>query len=154
MLAVLFILKVKGKGNGMKTLVLYYSYSGNSKRLAEEFAAESGADIAEIITQKRQSKAEAYTVGCYQAIRGKPAKILPPEIDFAPYDTIKFFAPVWAGYAAPALNAALELLPGGKSVEISMVSASGKSSCRERLDKVITGKGCTLKTFEDLKQAR
>ena len=41
----------------MKTLVIYYTRTGNAKFLAETIAAELGADIEEVIDlKKRQGK--------------------------------------------------------------------------------------------------
>lgn len=36
----------------MRTLILYYSYGGNTKRIAELFQSEIGGDIASIDTVK------------------------------------------------------------------------------------------------------
>ena len=37
----------------MKTLILFYSYTGKTKALAEKKAAELGADIEEIADMKK-----------------------------------------------------------------------------------------------------
>ena len=135
----------------MKTLVLFYSYSGNSKRLANELAAKESADIAEIKDVKRPGTLKAYSVGCFAAMRGKAWPIQPLSADLSDYERLILFAPIWAGNPAPAFNAVLELLPAGKPVEVKLVSGSGESNCEERLKGIITNKGCSLDGFENIK---
>jgi len=60
-------------------------------------------------------------------------------------------SPVWADNPPPAFNALLEQLPEGKSVSLRMISASGKSGCKERLETAIKARGCTLESFENIK---
>lgn len=135
----------------MKTLVIFYSYTGNTKRLAQELAEKESADIAEVKDVNRPGKVKAYLAGCFAAMRGKPWKIQPLSADLAAYDRLILLSPVWAGNPPPAVNALLEQLPDGKTVFIKMVSASGKSGCRERLEAVIKSKSCTIENFEDIK---
>jgi len=135
----------------MKTLVLFYSYSGKTKAIAEKLAAEENADIAEIKDVKRPGKAEAYTTGCLAAMRSKAGQIQPLDVDLAAYDRFILLSPVWASNPAPAFNAALEQLPRDKTVSVKMVSASGKSNCRDRLKAAIKAKGGVLESFEDIK---
>jgi len=135
----------------MKTLVIFYSYTGNAKRLAQEFAAKEAADIVEIKDGRRPVKLKAYSLGCFAAMRGNPWPIQPPEVDLAAYNRLVLFSPVWAGSPPPAIHAALVQLPDGKTVSIKLVSASGKSNCKERLEAVLKAKDCTLEGFEDIK---
>lgn len=135
----------------MKTLIVYYSYSGHSKKLAEELAKKEGADTSKIKDARRPGTLKAYTSGCYAAIFGKPWPILPLERVPAGYERIILISPVWANNPPPAVNAFLETLPEGKTVDVKMVSASGKSGCKERVTKAITGKGCAAGSFEDVK---
>jgi len=138
----------------MKTLVLYHSYSGNTKTIATELAEKESAEIVEIKNVKRPRKLKAFTAGIVASIRGKAWKIQPLEVDFAEYERLILLSPVWAGNPTPAFNALLELIPEGKSVEIKMVSGSGESECKEKLEAKITGKGSALTSFEDIKAAR
>ena len=135
----------------MNTLVLFYSYSGKTKAIAEELAAKESAVLAEIKAVKRPGKLKAYTAGCLSAIKGRSWPIQPTDVDLTEYGRLILLAPIWASNPPPAFNAILEQLPSGKTVAVKMVSASGKSKCRERLNAIIQSRGSTLESFEDIK---
>ena len=135
----------------MKTLVIFYSYSGKTKNIAEELAAKESADVAEIKDAKHPGKLKAYIAGIIAAGRGKPWPIQPLAVDFSKYERLILLAPIWANNPPPAFNAMLEQLPEGKTVTLKMVSMSGKSNCMERLETVIKSKGSVLESFEDIK---
>ena len=135
----------------MNHLIIYYSYSGNTRKIAEELAEKETADIYEIKDVKSFGKFKAYTLGIIASIRGKAWRIKPPDVELAKYDKITMFAPVWAANPPPAFNAMLEYLPANKPISIKMVSMSGNSECKERLESIIQSKGCTLESFENIK---
>ena len=135
----------------MKTLILYYSYSGKTKAVAEELAKNEPADIEEIRDVKRPGKLKAYTAGIVASIRGKAWKIQPLGLNMADYDRLILLSPVWASNPTPAVNALLELLPAGKTISVKMISQSGISECKERLESILADKGCTLEGLEDIK---
>ena len=135
----------------MKTLVLYYSYSGHAKKLAEACAKKKKADIAEIKDANRPGTLGAYLKGCPAAIKGKSWLIQPIDADLAAYDSLILYSPVWAGNPPPAVNAALKRIPRGKDVAVYMVSRSGTSKCRARLEELVAAKGSKLAGFNDLK---
>jgi len=135
----------------MNHLVIYYSFSGKTKIIAEDLAKKESADIFEIKDIRRPGKLKAYTAGIIASIRGKAWRIIPPDIEITKYDKITILAPVWADNPPPAFTAMLEYLPTGKPVSIIMVSASGKSNCKDRLESIIKSKGCTLESLEDIK---
>jgi len=135
----------------MKSLVLFYSYSGNTKKIAEQLADKEKADIFEIKDLKRPGKFKAYTAGCFAAMRGKAWPVTPVTVDIKKYGRIIMLAPIWAGSPAPAFNAALDLLPSEKAVSFIMVSGSGQSSCKEKLKEIVESKDCTMEGFEDVK---
>jgi len=132
-------------------LIIYYSFSGKTKKIAEDMAKKESADIFEIKDIKPFGKFKAYTAGIFASIKGKAWKVKPPDAEISKYDKITLFAPVWADNPPPAVNAMLEYLPAGKPISIFMVSASGKSNCKDRIESVIKNKGCTLESFEDIK---
>ncbi len=135
----------------MKSLVVYYSYTGNTKRLAQELAAQEAADIAEVRDLRRPGKIKAFSLGCLAAMCGKPWSIQPLNVDWGAYDRLILCAPVWAGNPPPAVYSLLERLPRGKAVSVKMVSGSGQSQCKARLEQAMQGKGCTLEGFADIK---
>ena len=135
----------------MKTLIVYYSYSGNTKRLAEALSEKEGADIAEIKDVKRPAKLKVYTAGILASIRGKAWRIEPPEADLTGYERIVLMSPVWASNPTPQINAVLELLPEGRTVAVRMISKSGKSECAERLEAAAKAGNWTLEDVEDVK---
>ncbi len=111
----------------MKPLILYVSYSGNTRRIAEKTAEELGADIEEVREVKRRTKAGMFLHGCPQAMRREASEIQPIQKHLADYEDFILFSPIWAGYPVPAFNAVAAKLPTGGSVALRMVSAGGDS---------------------------
>ena len=135
----------------MKTIILYYSYTGHTKALAQSQAQGESADIVGIKDTARPGVLKAYTAGCFAAMRGKAWPIKALDADLGAYDRLVLFFPIWAGNPPPAVHAVLERLPKGKTVALKMISASGRSNCRGKLEAVIEAKGCTAESFEDIK---
>lgn len=135
----------------MKKLIIFYSYGGNTRRLAQSLARKEQADLYEVKDAKRPGTLKAYTAGCVAAMSGKSTAIEPVKADLSAYDSITVMAPVWASNPAPAVNNVFDLLPSGKIVDIVMVSASGKSGAREKLRSRILARGCTMGKYEDSK---
>ncbi|MGE5708511.1 MAG: flavodoxin family protein [Bacteroidota bacterium] len=83
----------------MKTLVLFYSFSGTTRRWAEAIARTLGADLEEIRTVVPLETKEDLE---RMQREGKPFSVLPPEKDPKDYDRIVLGSPVWAfGLAFP-----------------------------------------------------
>ncbi|MDR2597491.1 MAG: NAD(P)H-dependent oxidoreductase [Treponema sp.] len=136
----------------MKTLILFYSFSGNTRKLASKKAAETGADIEEVIELKRMFVLKAYFIGAYSAIKRKKTEIQPIKSQLNGYEKIIIMAPVWAGNPAPAFNSIVEQLPSGKKVELVMVSAGGGTkNSAEGTKNLITMRGCEVTDYIDIK---
>ena len=135
----------------MKTLILFYSYTGKTKLLAEQKAAELSADIEEVKTIKKPFVLRAYFVESLRAMRCKKSAIAPIKSNLDDYDTIIIMAPIWAGSPAPAVNSIIDLLPKGKEIELLMVSASGTSGGATRNRTLIEARGCTVTTYINIK---
>lgn len=139
----------------MKTIVVYYSYTGNTRAAAKEEAEKQNAALCEIFDKERKpGKFKAYSAGCFSALRMKGWPIRPPEINLDEYDKIIVMSPVWAGHPAPAVNSLLRMLPRGKSVEMVMVSMSGESAAGEKVSAVIRDMGCEPAGYRDIKAGK
>jgi flavodoxin len=114
----------------MKSLVIYYSFEGNSKAAAEKTAELTGADIVRITTEQEPPREgrKKFMKGGAQALRGFRPEIHTDPVDYSLYDTIYIAGPVWAGTFAPAMGTYLERHPfSGKKVFLIGCSTSGKA---------------------------
>jgi hypothetical protein len=137
----------------MKTLVIYYSFTGVSKNLAEKYAASQGYDILALEDPKPMKSQKAYLAGSMAAMAHNEWPVKDFDIDPDDYETLKIFAPVWVNNPPPQLNVILNHLPSGKDVDVEMVSASGNSGqCRDYMKSVIESAGCTMSSYEDVKR--
>ena len=87
----------------MKSLVVYYSRTNVTKKLAECIAGEINADIEEIVSKVNYQGKIGYARGGKDAIREKIIDIEDLKYDPADYDLIYLGSPVWAGKAATPL---------------------------------------------------
>ena len=136
----------------MKTLVIFYSYSGNTLIQAEKIAKQESADVIRLRDNPSRSKLVTYVSGSFDAMRRKEAKLSDFNTDFSPYDKIVIAMPIWAGYPAPAFNNVISHLSEGKEVELIMTSGSGSSAgTAEKTKDLIAAKGCRVTSYTDIK---
>lgn len=90
----------------MKTLVIYYSYGGNTKRIAKKIQSIIGADIKEIETVVPYSTDYNTVVdqGQDEVNRGYMPDIKKLDINIDEYDKIVIGTPVWWYTFAPAVK--------------------------------------------------
>jgi len=88
----------------MKTLVIYYSRTGMTKKLAENIAAELGADIEELIDKDKRKGALGYLKSGKEAMQKKLAVIEDLRYNPAEYDLVILGTPTWAYAMACALR--------------------------------------------------
>jgi flavodoxin len=88
----------------MKTLVVYYSRSGNTRKIAHEIARLLNADVDEIVSLRRYGGVFGYIKAGYHALKGKIVKIkFIKNIDA--YAWIIIATPNWgARMASPVLS--------------------------------------------------
>ena len=87
----------------LKSLVVYYSRTGNARFVAETIAAEVGADIEEVIDLKKRSGPIGFFIGGSDARRGKKTEISPTTKSPSDYDLVIVGTPVWASRPSPAI---------------------------------------------------
>lgn len=91
----------------MKKIVIFYSFEGNTKLIAENIAKTIGADLLEL-NPKKEMKSKGfmkYIWGAKEALMKTKPELLPFEKDIQKYDLLLIGTPVWAWTYAPPLNA-------------------------------------------------
>lgn len=90
----------------MKSVVIYYSYGGNTRCVAEKISKAIGADIAEIKTvhSYKGSYEQVVDQGQKEVNSGFMPEIKPMNLDLMQYDTVVLGTPVWWYTFAPAMK--------------------------------------------------
>ena len=90
----------------MKSLVVYYSMSGNCEMVAEKIKEIAGADVLRVEPEKTfpDSGFKKFFWGGKSAVMGDTPALKPYEFDASLYDTIVIGFPVWASRMAPPLK--------------------------------------------------
>lgn len=90
----------------MKTLILYYSYDGNTRKIAEKIREKTGGDLAEIetVTPYEGDYNSVVDQGQREVNAGYMPPIKPLTVDLSEYDKIYFGTPVWWYTYAPAVK--------------------------------------------------
>jgi len=130
----------------MKTSIIYYSYSGITRGIAEKIQKSCGGDLVEVKSKENYSAITAYTLGCYRAMKEECDLIEPETIDVSASDLIVIGTPVWAFKATPAINAAIAALKGcdGKKAVIFATCGSSAKDTLPILKKALEAKGVTV----------
>jgi flavodoxin len=133
----------------MKTLAVYYSYSGNTDRVVKLWADKLRAK-GEVTVQRLKPKTEITSFGgqCKAAFTRQRAELEPGvSFDASPYDLVILGCPVWAFAPVPAMNTYLDKVNGlsGKSVAILVTSGSGLgvNKCFKNIRVVLEAKGAS-----------
>ena len=93
----------------MKAIVIYYSYGGNTRRIAGEIGQALGAELAEIRTVQPYTGSydDVVDQGQREVNSGFLPELQPLNIDLSRYDTVILGSPVWWYTFAPAMNSFL-----------------------------------------------
>lgn len=88
----------------MTDLVIYYSRTENTKKVAQTIAEEKDAQLLEIKDKKNRSGSINFVKGAIDGLRNKTTSIEYNTVNLADYDTIYIGTPVWASKPTPAIN--------------------------------------------------
>lgn len=110
----------------MKSLVVYYSRTSITKKLAEDIAGKLNCDIEEIIPKVNYQGKIGYARGGKDAMMEKIINL--EDLKFNPndYDVVYLGAPVWAGKAANPLISYLKQNEG-KFKNVKFFATAGSS---------------------------
>jgi len=80
----------------LKALVVYYSRSGNTRKIARELAAALGADIEELNDGKKRRGPVGFISSGFEAMKKRHVKLALLQHSPADYDLVLVGSPIWA----------------------------------------------------------
>ena len=78
----------------MSTLVIFYSFSGKTKRIASDLAKKENADLFEVKAKKPYNIFTAFLKGAPAAMKQKHTEVADIKCDFSRYDKVIALAPI------------------------------------------------------------
>ena len=87
-----------------KVLVVYYSRTGNTKKVSEDLAKALGADVEQLVDKKDRSGMGGYVKAGKDAAQEKLADLEPVKTDASKYDLVILGTPVWGWNMTPAVR--------------------------------------------------
>lgn len=112
--------------DGKQILVVYYSLTGNTARLARDLAVQLGADIESIRDRGHGVGFWGALKAGLDAMREVPAQIEPPQRDPSSYALTLIGTPVWGWKMTPAVRAYLQA-SAGRLREVGFFITSGNT---------------------------
>jgi len=144
----------------MKTLIVFYSRTGITKRVAEKMAEKLGADLEELKDLQNRSGVMGYIKSGRDAMSKKFSDIAPLEKNPADYDLIILGTPTWANNMACALrnyltqtkggikNLACFATQGGSAANKAVINMAELSGLKSIADLVLTSKEVVKDNYE------
>lgn len=136
----------------MQTVIVVYSRTGNTLKVAKALAGTLGAEIAEIRCQRNYNGAIGFLRGVLNSVMRRKPPIDVAQISAQPHDLMVVAGPIWAGRAAPPLTAFLAgrpKLPG----RVALLLTHGGSNPAKAFAEVETLVGAPLAARLALKEA-
>ena len=128
----------------MKIAVVFYSFSGNTRRLARFFKASVAGEV-ELFDLKLEKEEKSFLGQCRDARKKITPSLSGFLFDPQGFDMIIFATPVWAFTYAPALRSALKTISSlaGKNTAAIVTYGSGLGAKRtvQELENVLKQKG-------------
>jgi len=88
----------------MKTLVVFFSRSGYTRRVAKQIAMELHADLMPIVENRSRMGVFGYQRCVIEAVLGFGATIRPLPLDPADYELVLLGTPIWAWHLSSPLR--------------------------------------------------
>lgn len=86
-----------------KSLIVYYSWVGNTEIVARELQRQTGFDIKKV-EEKKERKQKKIMWAAMGAMFGLESSLKSMDFSLVDYDNIFLGAQVWAGKTTPAIN--------------------------------------------------
>jgi len=139
-------------------LVVYFSRSGRTRRIAEMLASELGADIEPICERNAgtpRGRPRGYVRSLLDAWFERPADLLPALHDVSRYDIVVLASAVWASHAsAPAVTWLKE--HGGRIRRLALFCCLRRRGHKQALRRMMRAAGkpaiaCCVVTARDVR---
>ena len=127
----------------MKTLVVFYSFSGNNSIVAEELNRRLGGDIYEIKEMKGRTP---FTI-LFDLLLNRKPKIKAPSIPPDRYERVILLAPVWNAKVASPMQSFIRQEKDHLKEYCFVTVCGGRAGQQEKLEKqlyLLTGKAPML----------
>lgn len=119
----------------MKALVVYYSRTNITEKLAGEIAENANADLEKVTTTVSYSGKIGYARAGKDAMREKEVEIGSLKYDPADYDTVYIGTPVWASRPATPIISYIKQNKD-KLKNVKFFATAGKSGFDETFSKM------------------
>jgi len=132
-------------GGKMKIAIVFYSFSGNTKRLAlflKEKLEENNHSVG-VVEIKPAKEINSFSLQALSALLKKEAPLKKTEVNFDEFDLIIFGTPVWAFTITPYLRSFLKNvnLEGKKTVcFVTFGSGIGSDKALKELEGILKDK--------------
>lgn len=126
----------------MKNLIVFYSFEGNTRLIAEAIAEEAGADILELKPEKvmKSRGFMKYFWGGKAAMMKEKPSLCPFDKNPMDYDFLFIGTPVWAFTYAPALKTFFSGYPvSGKKIALFCCHGGQKARTLEKMKAAVPG---------------
>lgn len=94
------------------TLIVYYTRSGFTRRVAERLARMLDADIEAIREKHGRTGVLGFARSLFDVARGRTPAILPCRFDPARYRAVVLGSPVWVGHVSSPVRSYIAAHPG------------------------------------------
>jgi flavodoxin len=131
----------------VKTVIIYYSFSGNTRLVARLLAKVLGEKSeVELVELKDLDEDGKFINQGRRAFKHIRAKIEEVNFNLSEYDLICLGTPVWAFTTTPAMNTYLEQCSGLENKRIVLFTTSGgigDKRCLKYMQDILSKKGVT-----------
>lgn len=115
-----------------RVLIVYYSSSGNTRRVAKALAQQLDADVARLRERTRREGLLGRVRAVLDSLRERPARLVDYPKNTGEYELTIVGTPVWAGKITPAARAFLESLRG-HTRHIAFFTTSGNTPIEQNV---------------------
>ena len=129
--------------HGGKTLILYYSLTGNTRAGCEALQKELDASIMEIKDLRKRTGKWGFFKTAIGSLVGRHTKIEPEKVDLTGYQNIILGSPIWTGKLSMAVRTFIDRnrFDGKKVIIYTTTNAFEKEKYKEKSRKLVRKAG-------------